>query len=196
MNALDEQMRQWSSRLRDDLGVPADASNRLGTTIAAEVRSLSSDAKQLITGSPGVRIKDRISELVAFQRWVDIMRSVPAEPALTRAHVLTQNYICFVYLGEACFKGLRKAPPGSVSRACATFLTDNPVRAFRNAVAHGNWRYLADFTGLEFWAKKGSEKDEPMLRWTVSQQELNFWQSLSRCTAYATYATLDASSEP
>lgn len=69
-------------------------------------------------------------------------------------------------------------------------LTDNPVRALRNAIAHSNWRYLPDFSGLEFWAKKGAEVDEPPSRFQVTQHELGFWQTLARCVAYASYLSL------
>jgi hypothetical protein len=112
-------------------------------------------------------------------------------PVVVRAQVVCQNYICFVYLGESCFNVLKKElPPGSAAKKCCRFLTDNPIRAFRNAVAHANWRYLPDFTGLEYWARKGAEPTEPMVRFEVSQQALSFWQALARCTAYASFLTL------
>ena len=108
-----------------------------------------------------------------------------------RAQVLYPNYICFVYLGEAPFKVLsREAPPSSVTRKCARLLTNNPVRAFRNAVAHGNWRYRDDFAGLVFWSRKGSDSSEDLHRFEVEQHELNFWQALSRGVAYSAYLHL------
>jgi hypothetical protein len=81
-------------------------------------------------------------------------------------------------------------PSGSTAKKCCRFLTDNPVRAFRNAVAYANWRYLSDFSGLEYWARKGAEGTEPMVRFEVLQQDLSFWQALARCTAYASFLTL------
>ncbi|MDA8351432.1 MAG: hypothetical protein M0038_22030, partial [Pseudomonadota bacterium] len=78
----------------------------------------------------------------------------------------------------------------SVTRKCARFLTNNPVRAFRNAVAHGNWRYRDDFTGLVFWARKGSDPSEDLHQFEVGQHELNFWQALSRGVAYSAYLHL------
>jgi hypothetical protein len=102
-----------------------------------------------------------------------------------------QNYVCFVYLNEACFRVLQKAlATGSVTKRCCKFLTDNPVRAFRNAVAHANWTYREDFGGLVFWARKGAGSDEEMARFEVTQDELQFWQALSRCVAYAAYTSL------
>jgi hypothetical protein len=108
-----------------------------------------------------------------------------------RAQVITQNYICFVYLGEACFKALKKEVQAeTATQRCCKYLTDNPVRAFRNAIAHSNWCYLPDFSGLEFWARKGADPAERPTRFEVRQQELDFWQSLARCTAYAAYLSL------
>ena len=105
---------------------------------------------------------------------------------LVRAEVIVQNYICFVYLSEACFFALRKnAKSDSVTRRCCKFLTDNPIRAFRNAITHSNWCYTPDISGLVFWARKGSEPNEPLSRFEVSQAELSFWQALSRAVAYA-----------
>ncbi|MGD0092100.1 MAG: hypothetical protein ABSE73_19475 [Planctomycetota bacterium] len=191
MDVLDRQMLQWSSRLRDDLSILAPESNRLASTIAREVGSLSSEAKQRVEDASVVPIEDRVEELRAFQAWMDIVRASTPPPPVVRAQVIVQNYICFVYLGEACFTVLRKElPTGSATRKCCKFLTDNPVRAFRNAVAHSNWHYLPDFSGLEFWAKKGAEADESLSRFTVLQQDLSFWQYLARCTAYASYLSL------
>lgn len=53
-----------------------------------------------------------------------------------------------------------------------------------------NWRYLPDFSGLEYWARKEAEPTEPMGRFEVSQQDLSFWQALAHCTAYASFLTL------
>ena len=112
---------------------------------------------------------------------------------MTRAQVITQNYVCFVYLGEACFKVLRKvSAPNSVTRRCCSFLTDNPVRAFRNAIAHSNWSYRSDFRGLVFWARRGSDANDCLSEFEVGQADLNFWQTLSRGVAYAAYTSLNS----
>jgi len=37
------------------------------------------------------------------------------------------------------------------------YLTDDPVRAFRSVVAHGNWQYAPDFSALAYWARKGDD---------------------------------------
>jgi len=130
--------------------------------------------------------------MVAFQAFMDMIRqSDRLHPSVVRAQVIYQNYICFVYLNEACFSIVRKElPTGSSSRKCCRFLTDNPVRAFRNALAHANWRYLANFSGIEYWARRGADPTEQMVRFEVSQSDLSFWQAIARCTAYAIYLSV------
>ena len=98
--------------------------------------------------------------------------------------------MCFVYLKEGLFQSLRKCPSGSLCRKCGTFLTDNPVRAFRNALAHGNWRGSFDNVGIDFWARKGAEQTDPVERFRVDVADLNFWHSLSIATAYASLTAL------
>ena len=191
MTHLDEQMRPWSTRLRDDLGISPPCSNSLASTIAAEVVGLCPETKQRVKKASLIPLAARLEELVAFQGWMDLVHGSEHNPVAVRAQVITQNYICFVYLGESCFKVLcKELPAESATRKCCKFLTDNPVRAFRNAIAHANWQYLSDFSGLEFWAKKGADPAEQASRFVVTQTELSFWQALARCTAYASYLNL------
>jgi hypothetical protein len=146
--------------------------------------------KEILKISSVIPIKNRLDELIAFQGWMDASLKVN-NPNITRARVITQNYICFVYLGESCFSILKKnLPGGSPTRKACQFLTDNPIRAFRNAIAHANWKYIADYSGIEFWARKGSGTSEPMVKWEVNQTALDFWQALSRTVAYVTFTTL------
>jgi hypothetical protein len=188
---LDKQMQQWSTRLRDDLKIGPPESNQLATTIAKEVAALSDDAKQRVKDTSQIPLMTRIEELVGFQGFMDHVGVTEPRAVLIRAQVVYQNYICFVYLGESCFNVLKKElPSGSTGKKCFKFLTDNPVRAFRNAVAHANWRYLPDFSGLEFWARKGAESTDPMIRFEVSTHDLDFWQALARSTAYASFLSL------
>lgn len=190
MQNLDQQMKQWSTRLRDDVGV-IEHSNTLATQIMNEVRQLSFNDREEIRNASVIPIKSRLEELIAFQAFTELVPKLPDHPAIARAEVITQNYICFIYLGDACFKLLRRVcPTGSVTRKCCKFLTDNPVRAFRNAMAHSNWTYTVDFDGIEYFAKKGENKDDPMEKFIVTQIEINFWHSLAKCVAYAAYQTI------
>ena len=191
MDYLDLQLRAWSTRLRDDLRIGPPESNQLATTIANDVASLSEEAKQRVRDASQIPLPSRIEELTGFQGFMDHVRELGGSPVVVRAQVVYQNYICFVYLGDSCFNVLKKElPSGSTAKKCCRFLTDNPVRAFRNAVAHANWHYLPDFSGLEFWAQKGAEPNEPMSRFEVSQNDLGFWQAVARATAYAAFLSL------
>jgi len=191
MDALDTQMRHWSLRLRNELKIVPPQSDALASTIAREVQGLSFEAKERVRNSSFIPLEVRLEELNAFQGWMDLIRLSKRHPTAVRAQVITELYVCFVYLGESCFGILRKElPAGSVTRKCCTFLTENPIRALRNAVAHSNWRYLPDFSGLEFWAKKGPDPTERPSRFVVLQEELSFWQAVARCTAYASYLSL------
>jgi hypothetical protein len=188
---LDTQMERFSARLLSEIKLTSEVAAKLATTIAADVRFLSPDQKSEIKAASPIPLGDRLAELQAFQGWMDRARAVRNDPFITRAQVLTQNYICFVYLPEACFRILAKAcPSGSAAKKCGKFLSDNPVRAFRNAIAHANWTYRSDFKAIVFWAREGSNATEPLKRFEVEQDELEFWQALSRCTAYVAYSNL------
>ncbi len=195
-NYLDEQMRRYRSQLSSLARIDEWTTRKLATTIASEVRFLAPEAKNRIKAVSPVKLQDRLDELTAFQAFMDNMstyrnQKVGALPELVRAQVIVQNYITFVYLPEACFSVLRKEmPKDSTTRKCAKYLTDNPVRSFRNAMAHANWSYNEDFSGLVYWARKGSDPGEPLARHEVDQKTLGFWQSLSRCTAYAAMSNL------
>jgi hypothetical protein len=105
------------------------------------------------------------------------------------AHVVSANYICFVYLNESCFNRLKKLTrPDTAARKCLDFLTRNPVRAFRNAIAHSNWS--ASEGVMVFWARKSNGKNEPLCRFTVGDDERRFWFYLALCTATSAFAAL------
>lgn len=184
-------MQRFASRIEREVKVSRETSSKLATMIAAEVRFLSPEQKAEIKSASPIAVEDRLEELSAFQGWMDQAGNVPDNPSVVRAQVLTQNYVCFVYLPESCFRQLaRVCLPGSVARRCAKFLCDNPVRAFRNAMAHANWTYRSDFGALVYWARLGNDPNEPLRRFEVEQEELEFWQALSRCVAYAAYSNL------
>ncbi len=185
---LDKQLQRFSPSLRDDLRILAPDSNALATRIAADLAQLQAEQLAGILDKDPIQPAARRDELVAYQAFADRVHAMPTDPPTTRAQVIVQSYICFVYLGDSLFKRLKQScPSGSVTKKCCKFLTDNPVRAFRNAVAHGNWTYSPDFGGLIYWARKGSDPNEAMSRFEVRQNDLDFWQALARCVAYVAY---------
>ncbi len=192
---LDSIMRQYSPRLRDDLGLTPSVSNSLASTIALEVQALPGDVLRSIRDEDVIGLQRRIDELVAFERFMDFASQVQATSGsiapLTRAQVTCQLYTVFVYLGDACFSRLRKsAVSGSVLKKCCKYLTDYPVRGLRNAVAHSSWRYADDFTGIVFHYFEDAQKTK-RTDYTVKQLELDFWDKLARVTAYAAFQTIN-----
>ena len=165
---IDQQMQYFAHRLEFEVKLPPETAAKLATTIAADVRFLSEEKKELIRSASPVPLEDRLDELRAFQNWMEQSSSIQRNPAVTRAHVLSQSYICFVYLPESCFRALYKVcPSGSAAKKCAQYLSNNPVRAYRNAIAHSNWTYRKDFGAIVYWARKGSEENEPLVRFEV-----------------------------
>jgi hypothetical protein len=190
---LDRQLKAFSDRLIEAVGLNEQETGKVATSVAAEIRFLEPGSRAEVHAASPVPLSDRLDELQAFQGWMDVASTVRGNAAVTRAQVIVQNYVCFVYLNEACFRVPRKvSKPGSVTRRCCAYLTDNPVRAFRNAIAHSNWTYASDFRGLVYWARKGPDPEEALSRFEVSQGDLDFWQALSRGVAYAAYTSIEA----
>lgn len=190
---LDNQMKAYQYELTSLVKVGPSMADRLATSIASEVRFLAPQKKQAIREATPVKLSARLDELGAFQQYIDDVHNSGLDklPQFVRSQVIVQNYICFVYLSDSCFTELRKgSEPGSTLRKCTKYLTDNPIRAFRNAIAHSNWTYAKDYSSLIYWARKGAEADEPLVKHTVNNETLAFWQALSRCTAYAAFSNL------
>ena len=192
MQHLDKQLAMFSSRLCTEVGLKSEEASKLATLVAADIRFLPVETKQEVRAASPVSLSDRLDELVAFQAWSDFAHSSRKNPAIIRASVVVQNYICFVYLKDACFEVVAKrAPAGSVAARCAEYLSRGAVRDFRNAFSHANWRYNSTFSGLECWVLEDPRsKSGTMRHFEVPQEDLNFWQALSRGVAYATYEQL------
>lgn len=192
MKQLDQQIAIWKDKLTRDAKIPIEYSECLASTIKSEIKNLSHDEKIKLTTSNPIDLKTRIEELQAFQSMMDTFNKMTLRPEIVRAQIIAQNYICFVYLKDTLFESLKKIMPSdSVTKKCCKYLLNNPVRAFRNSIAHGNWKYKNDFSGIEFWAYKGEPKDSPMDKWEVHKTDLSFWQALSRLIAYVSFLTLD-----
>src|SRR3990167_9328868 len=104
MQHLDRQLSAFTDELKRLVGLTADESQNVATLVAADVRFLPKEVKAEIETASPVPLSARRDELVAFQAWNDIARSVKANPAVTRAQVIVQNYVCFSYLKDACFE--------------------------------------------------------------------------------------------
>jgi hypothetical protein len=103
MVLLDEQMRHWATRLRDKIKLQSPETDVLATTIAREVGALSFEAKQRVRDASLIPLGARLEELSAFQGWMDLIQRSKPLPVAVRAQVVTQLYVCFVYLGQSLF---------------------------------------------------------------------------------------------
>ena len=187
-------LKHFENRLRNDVKVEEKHIASICSTIYQELSQLSFEDLAKIENASPVDLKIRIEELKAFNLMMNRMNDTHLKkfPELVRSQVIVQNYISFVYLKENCFEVAKKvSPTGSLTKRICKFLLNNPVRAFRNSIAHGNWQYADDFSGLKYFAHKGEitpdTKIEEMSDFFVSNEELGFWQALSRATAYAIY---------
>lgn len=128
---------------------------------------------------------------MAFQGFDELASGNDKNPFVFRARFVNQIYVCFLYLRPSFFDLLRaEVPQGSTTAKCCEFLVSHPLRAFRDAVAHGEWRYTRDFSALDYWADDEPESTGPLVRHRVSNQEFNFWTILARCTTYVSFTTL------
>lgn len=188
MKTLDKQLAYWKNRFGNDVKIHKNDLDSLATVFLKEITELSPSAKEEIKNSTPVDIELRYEELIAFQAWMDIINNKKAHPAEIRAQIIVTNYLCFVYLNDSCFKILKKyLKAGSTTKKCCNYMINNPVRAFRNAIAHSNWCYKEDFSAILYWAKKGHDPKEPLEKFEVTNEELAFWQTLARGLAYVLY---------
>ena len=94
-------LNAFSDRLTESVRLQASETGKVATLIAAEVRFLEPGSRAEVQAAGPIPLKDRLDELQAFQAWMDIASSVRGSAAVSRAQVITQNYVCFVYLGDA-----------------------------------------------------------------------------------------------
>ncbi len=202
LRVLDEQMKTHFDKLvdRGKVGITPEAAENLATTISQEIGD-APDATlwNELRSSPALSVKRRLFFFEDYQIWNAKIEpqlrcpnpgSLPPERVRT-AHneflALIQLYMSFVFAGDALFEVLaKKSPPGSAVRKCTKLIRENPVRALRNAVAHGNWHLTAS-SSVRFWARKGRDLNEPMCEFEVSASDLSFYLALARCVAWTAY---------
>lgn len=128
-------------------------------------------------------------ELTAFQAWMDVAHASHTNPVIVRAQVMTELYVAFVWLRDSLMKPTTAVLSKETAFAIVEkFLSSGRRRTLRNAIAHGRWCYLPDFSGLECWAEPS--RGQPLQRFEISQSDLGAWQMLSRGTAIATLLAL------
>jgi len=93
MYILDKQLAVFKDRLYNEIGLDLDAVTKIATVVAADIQFLSASAKNEIKKSSPIPFSDRLEELIAFQSWSEFATSIKNKPEITRASVITQNYI-------------------------------------------------------------------------------------------------------
>ncbi|AFK05516.1 hypothetical protein Emtol_0246 (plasmid) [Emticicia oligotrophica DSM 17448] len=166
MKHLDNQLSIFRDLLQTEVKISEDKVDSIASTIATEIENIKDTLKSEILLASPVPLETRLEELSCFQTMMDTINKIRPRPEIVRSQVMTQNYVCFVYLKDTLFEVLRKkSETGSITKKCAKYLLNNPVRAFRNPIAHGNWKYKDDFSGLEFWAHKDNSESDIMTKY-------------------------------
>lgn len=181
----DRKMREWKDRLQAEVGLTEEASENLSTTIYREV--LNSNPTDILPPDV-ISYADRLNEVALFMNWSAESRLFEPNPLWDHAKLVLSYYVCFVYLGETCFIRLRKLLRSTATGRCCNYLTENPVRAFRNAIAHGNWQIGNGV--IHFWARKGNDPNEYLFKFEVPDQDIQFWFFLSLCVGKSAFAAL------
>ena len=162
---------------------------RLATMIHDEIRCLDETVTNQLRLSLPIPPERYVEELTAFQEWMDIAHANASNPVIVRAQVMTELYVAFVWLRDSVMKPTAAAVGGETAFATVEqFLSGGRRRALRNAIAHGRWCYLPDFSGLEYWAEP--TRGQPHERFEITGTDLDAWQLLSRGAAIAALLAL------
>ncbi len=165
----------------------------LATTIHKEIADLDEKVTNQLRRSVPVPPEYYLEEMKAFQTWMNFAHDNADNPVIVRAQVMTELYVCFVWLRDSLMKPIAERVTGQTAFATLErFLSSGRRRRLRNAIAHGRWCYLRNFNGLECWAELA--RDQPPQRFEISQADLDAWQLLSRGSAIAVLRALTEAS--
>lgn len=174
-------------------GLPDRVWRCLATTIYEEIASLDEAVTNQLRLSVLIAPERYVEELTAFQAWMDIAHANAGNPVIVRAQVMTELYVAFVWLRDSLMKPIADAVSDQTAFATVErFLSSGRRRKLRNAIAHGRWCYLHDYSGLECWAEP--KRGQPHERFEITQTDLDAWQLLSRGVAIAALLALTDSS--
>ena len=101
---LDRQLAQFSDQLVACASLNTEEARKVGTLIAAETRFLEPTARSSIFAASPVPLQERINELSALQTFMETATRIRNDPSVTRAHMVVQNYISFVYWARHAFE--------------------------------------------------------------------------------------------
>lgn len=166
----------------------------LATTIHEEIAGLEETVTNQLQLSVLIPPDRYVEEITAFQAWMDIAYANAGNPAIVRAQVMTELYVAFVWLRDSLMKPIAAAASDQSAFAVVErFISSGLRRTLRNAVAHGRWCYLPDFSGLECWAEP--TQGQPHERFEISQTDLDAWQLLSPGAAIAALLALTSTED-
>ena len=95
---LDNQMKSYRTKLIDDLRLDSVASNNLASVISLEITNLQkANIGEINKVFMPVPVDLVFEEITAFQKWMELSH-ISSDPLVTRAQVIVQNYVCFLYL--------------------------------------------------------------------------------------------------
>lgn len=163
----------------------------VASVVHQEVQSLrtSPEAKGVFGAIP-IPIHDYVEEMAAYQEWLDRHRDADRDPVQVRVQVMTELYVGFVWLRDAIVEPLVAAlPSGSTLTKVHSFFGSGDRRRFRNAIAHGRWHYLPDFSGIRCW---DGPRGRRLSSHIISQDQYDGWLVLSRGTSIAAMLALTA----
>lgn len=188
LSQLDRQVAAFESRLALDL--PLSAQGRIASAVFAEVAALGEEMHNRLRVELAIPPEIYLEEMTAFQGWMDLANANQKNPFIVRAQVVTQLYFSFVWLRDSLLAPLSQAIVDGVTTSVLDYFGKPTDRwTLRNAVAHGRWKYAADFSGLECWDGR-----PPTTYLFVDGQDLAAWQTLSRATIIAVLLALTETS--
>ena len=182
LTSIDSQVRDCRD-LPDAPALDSDAWDQLATTIYDEVAKAPEETHAAIRMSITVPIGDLHEQLISYEAWNDFALKNFRAAHIVRAHVITQLYVSLILVRETLLLAITKHLKPSAAEEITTYLTTGRCKSLRNAVAHGRWTYLEDFSGLEFWT--GPINNPGRTRHEITGEELNLVQRLCRGTAIA-----------
>ncbi|THF86221.1 hypothetical protein E7T09_13500 [Deinococcus sp. KSM4-11] len=102
-----------------------------------------------------------------------------SDDSMNHAAVLSANYLYFVYTQDSYLKAIVSASPRhGPSKAVSKFLTTGEVWGFRNAFAHGQWRYVGSGRHPDIEYREDGKKEGRIL--ILTPEKLQLWHWLSR----------------
>jgi hypothetical protein len=199
ISIIDQRLFKWADRIVKEINIPHDAAKRIASTIEKEFDTAKTEFLQDIKNLGPITPKRRLYILEGQIFWKQFVRPKilhapePPQGIISKtwwedshkyALLMSSLYMNYIYVGDGFFEFLKKhAPSGSVTKKVAQYIRENPLRALRNALSHANW-YLTT-NGIKYFARKGSDPNEPMAEFHASPQDMEFYDDFVSFAGWA-----------